>query len=97
MTKRRIDYIISMALGDFFHFFWYHRMMKINKRQIIETTTAVIVGFALLGSGFWFGFAVGEKNPKTVAITDVANITPAIRRTASMISDRPSYPTRMAR
>jgi carboxyl-terminal processing protease len=50
--------------------------MKINKRQVLETTVAVVVGVALLGSGFWLGFVAGEKNPKTIAITDVSNIVP---------------------
>ncbi len=35
--------------------------MSINKKQVIEVTVAVVLGFALLGSGFgWVGLA--ERN-----------------------------------
>lgn len=52
------------------------RVMKMNKRQIIETAIAVVVGVALLGSGFWLGWAAGVRHPKIVLVTQAENITP---------------------
>jgi carboxyl-terminal processing protease len=56
--------------------FWYYGVMKIDKRQIIETVIAVVVGIALLGSGFWLGWATGVKHPKTVLVSQATNIVP---------------------
>ena len=50
--------------------------MKINKRQIIETTVAVVLGLALLGSGFWFGWSAGVKHPQVITVAQATNIVP---------------------
>jgi carboxyl-terminal processing protease len=50
--------------------------MKINKKQVIETTVAVVVGVALLGGGFWFGWAEGVQHPKAVLVSQATNIAP---------------------
>ncbi len=52
--------------------------MKINKRNILETTVAVIVGVALLGSGFWFGWAAGVKHPQLITVTQAKDIVPPV-------------------
>ena len=50
--------------------------MKIDKRQIIESVIAVVIGLALLSSGFWLGWALGVKHPETVVVTQATNIVP---------------------
>lgn len=50
--------------------------MKIKKRQIIESAIAIVLGIALLGSGFWLGWTAGTRHPKTVIVTQAANIVP---------------------
>lgn len=50
--------------------------MHINKKQVLEITIAVIVGVALIGSGFWFGWVEGERHPKTVLVSEATNIVP---------------------
>ena len=50
--------------------------MKFNKRQIIETSVAVLVGIVLVGSGFWFGWALGVNHPRNVVVTQATNIVP---------------------
>ncbi|MGB7957277.1 MAG: S41 family peptidase [Minisyncoccia bacterium] len=50
--------------------------MKINKRQILETAIAAIVGIALLGSGFWLGWTEGVQYPKTITVTQATSMTP---------------------
>ncbi len=50
--------------------------MKMNKRQILEIIIAVIVGIALLGSGFWLGWVEGVKHPKAIVVSQATNIIP---------------------
>ena len=57
--------------------------MKFNKRQAVETTIAIVVGIALLGSGFWLGWATGVKHPETVLVSQATNIVPSAGSAAS--------------
>lgn len=50
--------------------------MHIKRKQIIEITVSVAIGIALVGSGFWFGWIEGERNPKTVIVSQATNIVP---------------------
>ena len=50
--------------------------MHINKRQVIEVTVAVVAGVALVGSGFWLGWAAGVKYPKNIVVSQAMNIVP---------------------
>ena len=50
--------------------------MKMNNRRVIETTVAIVVGIALLGSGFWLGYAIGVKHPKNVVVSQATDIVP---------------------
>jgi carboxyl-terminal processing protease len=50
--------------------------MKIEKRQIIESAIAIVLGIALLGSGFWLGWVAGVKHPKAVIVSQAANTVP---------------------
>lgn len=42
-------------------------------RKALEITLAVVAGFALLGSGFWFGWSAGRKVPENIVITGAVN------------------------
>jgi carboxyl-terminal processing protease len=50
--------------------------MKIKKRQIIESAIAIVLGIALLGSGFWLGWTAGARHSKTLIVTQATNIVP---------------------
>ena len=58
--------------------------MKINKRQVIETTVAVAVGLALLGGGFWSGWAAGVKHPQVITVAQATNIVPPAAASTSL-------------
>ena len=51
------------------------KMISMNRR-VVEIMSAVILGVALLGSGFWFGWIEGARHPKTIAVTQATNILP---------------------
>ncbi len=48
-------------------------MVKLWKK-LLETAILVVVAIALLGSGFWFGWAAGRETPKHVVISGVSDI-----------------------
>ncbi len=50
--------------------------MQIQKNQIVETTIAVVVGIALVGSGYWLGWETGIKHPKNIVVSQANNIIP---------------------
>jgi carboxyl-terminal processing protease len=50
--------------------------MKIDKRRILEVMVVVVLGIALLGSGFWLGWTLGMKHPKNVLVSQATNIIP---------------------
>ena len=58
--------------------------MKINKRQVIETTVAAVVGLVLLGGGFWSGWAAGVKHPQVITVAQATNIVPPAAASTSL-------------
>jgi carboxyl-terminal processing protease len=46
-----------------------------TRRKILEITIIVILGVALIGSGFWLGWVSGRKYPTNLVVTDAANLT----------------------
>ena len=51
--------------------------MPVPKKKIVEVTVAVIVGLAVLASGFWLGWVEGRHYPQNVLVTGATNIAPA--------------------
>jgi carboxyl-terminal processing protease len=49
--------------------------MKIHRR-VYEIIVVVLLGIALIGSGFWLGWAAGVRHPKIVAVSGATNIAP---------------------
>lgn len=45
-----------------------------KKKKILEVFLAVLVGFALIGSGFWLGWSSGRVYPENIVVTGVANM-----------------------
>ena len=50
--------------------------MKMNNRRIVGTVVVIVLGIALLGSGFCLGWAVGVRHPKDIIVSQATNITP---------------------
>ena len=51
--------------------------MPSRKKQIIEIGVAVVLGLALVGSGFWLGWVAGVKHPVSVTVVGATNLTPS--------------------
>jgi carboxyl-terminal processing protease len=49
--------------------------MKINK-HVAQIVVVIVLGMALVSSGFWLGWVEGVRHPKTVVVSDVMNIAP---------------------
>ena len=56
--------------------------MTIRGKKIAEIAIAAIAGIALLGSGFWLGWASGRKYPTNIVVSGVSNINPTVSTTA---------------
>jgi len=50
--------------------------MKIDKRQAIQVVIAVVIGIALVSSGFWLGWVEGAQHPKNIQVSAATNIVP---------------------
>ncbi len=49
--------------------------MKINK-HVAQIVVVIVLGMALVSSGFWLGWVEGVRHPKTVVVSNVMNIAP---------------------
>lgn len=47
------------------------------RKKIREIVFVVVAATALLGSGFWLGWASGTQNPKHVVVSGISNIAPS--------------------
>jgi carboxyl-terminal processing protease len=56
--------------------------MAPKKKKIVESIVAVVAGVAVLGAGFWLGWASGRRYPTNIVVTGVSNITPTVSTTA---------------
>jgi carboxyl-terminal processing protease len=57
-------------------------LMLANKKKILEIAVTVVLGVALLGSGFWLGWAAGRKYPTNLVVTGVTSMIPNASNTA---------------
>ncbi|HVO28360.1 MAG TPA: S41 family peptidase [Candidatus Paceibacterota bacterium] len=46
------------------------------KKKILETAIAVVLAFALAGSGFWLGWSAGRQAPENIVVSGLSNMTP---------------------
>lgn len=53
-----------------------------TKKRVLEIIVIAVLGVALLGSGFWFGWAAGRKYPTNLVVSGATNITPNASNTA---------------
>jgi len=47
-----------------------------TKKKVFETLAVLIAAVALIGSGFWLGWASGRQYPENIVVTGVSNISP---------------------
>ena len=64
--------------------------MKIHHR-VLEVIIVVALGIALLGSGFWLGWAAGVRHPKSIVITQATNIAPPQNASSSLADFGPFW------
>jgi carboxyl-terminal processing protease len=57
--------------------------MSSRRRKIWQIVIVVVLAVALLGSGFWFGWAAGRKYPTNIVVTGASNIVPSGSATSS--------------
>jgi carboxyl-terminal processing protease len=50
--------------------------MSLRTKKIWELVAVAVLALAVLGSGFWLGWASGRKYPENITVTDAANIMP---------------------
>ena len=48
-----------------------------RKKKILELVVVAVLAVALVGSGFWFGWAAGRKWPTNLVVTQATNIVPS--------------------
>jgi len=53
------------------------------RKKVVEIVVVVIVAVALVGSGFWLGWASGVEHPKNITVTDATNLMPPGSTTVS--------------
>lgn len=51
-----------------------HGNRTVNRKKILGIISVVLVGVALAGGGFWFGFVSGKKVSKNITVTGAANM-----------------------